>query len=194
MSANIGAVYSVPLDKLRALPGSRKSTRKKKLARLIARDFIGRDEIDEMFAEQFADPPNTLYAAVQQVLNGEPLLKDRGALYGYAVEGLCWAVGTTFFLPLAFPGYEAMDKFLTAQGSPVTLERLLFSGFPLSIPEPDDYPMAGVWEPAEVLAVARFLASLPEVDKKLVVGVAQVRKWVAEAIKQETDGLVGFWY
>lgn len=43
----IGAVYSVPLDELRALPGSRK----KKPARMIARDFIGREEIDEMFGE-----------------------------------------------------------------------------------------------------------------------------------------------
>src|SRR2546429_645431 len=103
MGANIGAIYSVPLHDLRALPGSRNNARKKKLARMIARDFIGRDDIDEMFGEDFDDLPNTLFAAVQQILNGEELREDRGALYGYAVEGLCWAVGTTFFLPLGFP-------------------------------------------------------------------------------------------
>lgn len=189
MGAFIGAVYSVPLDELRTLPGSRK----KKPARMIARDFIGREEIDEMFGEDY-DPPNTLYAAVQQILNGESLLPDRGGLYGYAVEGMCWAVGTTFILPFGFPGYEALDVYLTAHGSPVTLEQLLFSGFPIPIPQPSDYPMAGVWEPAQVIAASRFLSSLPDPPTELAIGIAEIRMWVAEAVKHKTDGLVGFWY
>lgn len=190
MSAAIGAIYSVPLDELRALPGSKK----KKPARMIAKDFIGREEIDEMFGDEFDDPPNTLYVAVQQILNGEPLLKDRGGLYGYAVEGLCWAIGTTFFLPVKFPGYQELDEFLTAHGSPVTVERLLFSGFPLTIPEPKSYPAAGMWEAEQVIAASEFLASLGEVEGILGAGLTEVRKWVAEAVKHETDALVGFWY
>jgi hypothetical protein len=194
MGTGIGAVYSVPLDELRALPGSGDRARKKKLARMIVKDFIGREDVDEMFSEQFDDPPNTMNGAVQQILNGEPLLEDRGGLYGYAVEGLCWAIGSTFFLPIGFPGHEALDEFLTAHGSPVTLERLLFSGFPLPIPEPESYPMAGVWEPPQVIAASAFLATLPRAKGDLEVGIAEVRAWVAEAVKHETDGLVGFWY
>lgn len=84
--------------------------------------------------------------------------------------------------------------YLTAHGSPVTLERLLFSGFPLTIPEPDGYPMAGLWEPAQVIAASEFLATLTDPPGELGVGIAEVRRWVAEAIKHETDALVGFWY
>src|SRR5262245_43741561 len=139
MSSRIGAVYSVPLDDLRALPGTRDSRRARKLARMIARDFMGRRDIDEMFEEY--DPPKTLYEAVQQILNGEPLLEDRGTLYGYGVEALCWSIGTTFFLPIGFPTVEYLDRFLKERASPVLLEGLVFSGFPLPIPQPGDFPM-----------------------------------------------------
>src|SRR5262249_33489297 len=119
MSSGIGAVYSVPFDDLRTLPGTRNTQRARKLCRMIARDFIGRADIDEMFQE--FDPPNTLYQAVEQILNGEPLLEDRGALYGYAVEALCWSIGTTFFLPIGFPTVEYLDRFLKDRSSPVLL-------------------------------------------------------------------------
>src|SRR5580700_2106968 len=156
MGSGIGAIYSVPIDDLRTLRNSRSSARKKKLVRMIARDFIGREDIDEMFTEEFEDPPNTLYGAVQQILNGEPLLEDRGALYGYAVEGLCWAIGTTFFLPIGFPTVEYMDEFLKRRSAPVRLKDLAFSGFPLSIPQPGDFPMAGYRMSEQVIAASEF--------------------------------------
>lgn len=193
MSSGIGAVYSVPLDDLRALPGTRDTKRARKLARMIARDFIGRADIDEMFEEY--DHPNTLYQAVQQILNGEPLLADRGALYGYGVEALCWAIGTTFFLPIGFPTVEYFDRFLKERSNPVLLEGLVFSGFPLAIPQPGDFPFAGCWRPEQVIVASEFFRGLrAEEDELLRVGVEQVRRWLAEAIKHETDALVGFYY
>lgn len=190
MSSALAAVYSVPLDELRALPGSRK----KKHARRIARDFIGRQEIDEMFAEY--DPPNTLYSAALQILNGEPLLEDRGTLYGYAVEGLCWSVGTTFYLPIGFPKIEYFDEFLARHPAPVRLTDLAFSGLPLPVPEPGDFPFAGCWEPDRVSAAAAFFAGLQteHEDQYIRTGVETVRKWLDEALKHETDALVGFYY
>jgi hypothetical protein len=193
MGYRIGAVYSVPLDDLRALASSQKTARKKKLARMVARDFIGRAEIDEMFAE--FDPPNTLYAAVQQIMNAEPLLADRGTLYGYAVEALCWAMGTTFFPPIEFPTVEYMDEFLKRQGSPVLLEELVYSGFPLVIPPPCAFPTAGSWTPEEVIVASRFFGRLRvEEDRIAEVGVEEIRKWLEEAVKHETDSLVAFYY
>lgn len=190
MSSSLAAVYSVPLDELARLPGSRK----KKPARMIARDFIGREEIDEMFEEY--DPPNTLYSAVQQILNGEPLLEDRGTLYGYAIEGLCWAIGTTFFLPIGFPTVEYMDRFLERRSAPVRLKDLVFSGFPLPIPEPDGFPMAGCWRPEQVITAAEFFTRLQmkRENKVIQVGVEHILLWLEEAIKHETDALVGFYY
>src|SRR4051812_217309 len=114
MGSDIGAVYSVPLDELRILPGSQND----ELAQLIAKDFPGRADIDEMFAGALDNEPGTLEAAVQHILDGKPLLEDRGPLYGYAVEGLCWAVGSTFFLPIGFPAYESVDEYLKAHGGP----------------------------------------------------------------------------
>jgi hypothetical protein len=194
MSSGIGAVYSVPFDDLRALPGTRNVRRARKLARMVARDFIGRAAIDEMFEE--LDPPNTLYQAVQQILNGEPLLEDRGALYGYGVEALCWAVGTTFFLPIGFPTVEYFDRFLKERSSPVLLEGLVLSGFPLPIPQPRDYPFAGWWRPEQVLIASEFFGRLRvgQEPELIHVGAREVRRWLAEAVKHETDALVGFYY
>jgi hypothetical protein len=190
MSSDIAMIYSVPLDELRTLPGSRNTA----LPKLIAKEFSGRDEIDEMFSEDYPGEPKTLVAAVRHILAAKPFRQDRGSLYGYAVEALCWSIGSSISLPMGFPGYPAIDKYLTAKGSPVTLEKLMFSGFPLTIPEPEDYPMAGVWEPTEVLAMSEFLAKLKTPRGKLKVGLEAIRDWVAEAVKHETDGLVGFWY
>lgn len=190
MSSRLAAVYSVPLDELRALPGSFK----KEPAQMIARDFIGREEIDEMFAE--CDLPNTLESAVQQILNGEPLREDCGTLYGYAVEGLCWAIGSTFFLPTGFPTIEYFDGLLQRHSAPVSLNVLTFSGFPLPIPKPSDYPFAGCWLPEQVIAASEFFDRL-RVDREtptLQLGVETVRRWLAEAMKHETDALVGFYY
>jgi hypothetical protein len=193
MGQRIAVVYSVPLDDLLALPGSRKISHKKKLVRMIARDFVGRKDIDEMFEEY--DPPNTLYSAVQQILNREPLLEDRGSLYGYAVEALCWAIGTTFFLPIGFPTVEYFDKFLERWSSPVNLASLVFSGFPLPIPNPECYPMAGCWKPEQVIAAWDFFSSLRMEQEDLIqVGIEEIRLWLAEAIKHETDALVGYYY
>jgi hypothetical protein len=194
MGYRIGAVYSVPLDDLRALPSSQKTARKKKLARMVARDFISREEIDEMFAEY--DPSNTLYAAVQQIMNSEPLLADRGTLYGYAVEALCWAIGTTFDLPIEFPTVEYMDQFLKRHGSPMLLEQLVFSGFPLVIPPPGDFPTADSWNPEQVLAASRFFGRLRVEEEERIAkrGVEEIRKWLEEAVTHETDALVGFYY
>ncbi len=196
MSANIGAIYAVPLAELRVLPGTKRAAQKKKLVRMILKDFIGREEIDEMAAEFDLDgPPTTLAAAAQHILDGGPLLDDdRGFLYGYAVEALCWAIGNTHFLPMDFPSYEAMDAYLTEHGSPVTLEKLLFSGFPLTIPDPDCYPSAGVWEHEDVRAASTFLASLPDPEGPLGVGIGEIRAWVADALSRPGEGLVGFWY
>jgi hypothetical protein len=191
---SISAVYTVPLDDLRGLPVSQKNSRKKKLARMVARDFIGREEIDEMFREY--DPPNTLYAAVQQILAGEHLMENRGTLYGYAVEALCWAVGTTFFMPFGFPTVEYMDKFLKKRSSPVTLKELVFSGFPLPIPQPGDFPFAGYWSTEQVIAASEFFSSLrvEKEDQTIQVGVAEIQEWLEEAINHETDAVVGFCY
>jgi len=189
MGSALAAVYSVPLDKLRSLPGSRR----KKLARMIARDFIGRDDIDEMFAEH--DPPNTLYAAAQQILNGEPLRDDLGSLYGYAVEGLCWSIGTTFYLPIEFPTIEHFDQFLTRVGAPVRLHDLAFAGMPLAVP-PGDFPFAGSWSPERVITAAAFFdgVSTDGEDRYIQAGARESRRWLAEAMKHETDALVGFYY
>jgi hypothetical protein len=190
MGSSLAAVYSVPLDDLRALPGSRK----KKPARMIARDFIGRKDIDEMFEEY--DPPNTLYSAAVQILNGEPLLEDRGTLYGYAVEGLCWAIGTTFFMPIGFPSVGYIDEFLKRRSSPVTLHGLVSSGFVLPIPEPGDFPGAGCWMPEQVIVAWEFFGglSVEREAEEIQVGVREILRWLAEAVKHETDALIGFYY
>jgi hypothetical protein len=188
MGADIGAVYSVPLARLREAPGSgRRAT-----AMLIQEGFYNREQVDDMFSD-YSSPPRTLDEAVRQIMNGEELQPDRGSLYGYAVEALCWAKGKTYFLPIGFPSYKSIDEYLSIHQSPQTLDGLLFSGFPIPIPTPADFPSAGVWEVEEVATMSQFLATLPEASEELASALGEVRRWVDEAAK-EGHGLVGFWY
>jgi hypothetical protein len=193
MGSGIGAIYSVPLEPLRRIAGSRKRSRK--ISQRVVRDFIGCQEIDEMFAEY--DPPNTLGEAVAQIINGEPLEDDRGTLYGYAVEALCWYLGTTFILPIGFPPYEYLEAYLKPLGCPATLEELLFSGFLIPIPTPGDFPFAGHWLPEKVREMWAFLerTEVEEQEEGIAIGLQELKRWLKEAVDREpTDCLVGFYY
>lgn len=190
MGAAIGAVYSVPLKELRAVVGSRD----KKVARTVQRDFYQRDAVDMIFEDD--DPPNTVAAAMRQIVNGETLDRDKGSLYGYALEALCWYVGSTFILPMAFPSEKTLDKYLVPRGCPVKVADLVFSGYPLRIPDPGDYPFAGRWAPKQIKAALAFFnaLSVKRASKPIQVGVAEIRRWLEEAAGRPGDSLVGFYY
>jgi hypothetical protein len=72
----------------------------------------------------------------------------------------------------------------------------VFSGFPLPIPPPGDFPMAGCWKPEQVIVASEFFRGLPVAQEAelIQVGVQEIRRWLAEAMKHEADALVGFYY
>src|SRR5215469_13673112 len=103
-------VYAVPWYELRDIPGSRR----RKLVTEIERQYGPRQSLDEMFGDIYGDgePPRTLGEAVRQIVNGADLHPGKGTLYAYAVEAICWSLGTMFEGRFSMRERQAMDRFL----------------------------------------------------------------------------------
>jgi hypothetical protein len=183
-------VYCVPWDELRATPGSRR----RKLVADIERNYGPRPSLDEMFRNM--ESPWTLGAAVRQIVNGADLDPGWGTVYAYAVEAICWSLGTMFEERFTMHERQAMDRFLKPLGCPVTLWNLSSRGSAVPIPEPGNPPSVGYWTPEEVLESGPFFEdlSLEGADQRIIRGVKEINCWLEEAFEHDGDGLVGFEY
>jgi len=183
-------VYSVPWDELRAIPGSR---RRKPVAD-IERHYGPRQSLDEMFGK--AGSPLTLGEAVRQIIDGADLDPGWGTVYAYAVEAMCWSLGTMFEGQLLRREREAMDRFLEPRRCPVRLWDLGSRGSPVPIPEPGNPPSVGYWTPQEVSEAGPFFeeVSLEGAGQRITRGVEEINRWLEEAFEHDSDGLVGFEY
>ncbi len=183
-------VYSVPWDELQSIPGSRR----RKLVAEIERNYGPRQSLEETFRQ--AGAPLTLGDAVQQIVNRADLDSGWGTVYAYAVEAICWSLGTMFEGRFSMREREAMDGFLKSLHCPVTLWDLGVRGSPLPIPEPGNPPSVGYWTPEEVLDAGPFFEelSLAGVDPRIAEGVKEINRWLEEAFENDVDGLVGFEY
>jgi hypothetical protein len=181
-------VYSVPWDELRGIPGSRQ----RKLVAEIEREYGPRHSLDEMFLK--AESPWTLGEAVRQIVNGATLDPGWGTAYAYAVEAICWSLGTMFEGQLSMRERQAIDRFLKPLSCPVRLCDLGSRGSPLPIPDPGNPPAVGYWTPEEVLQAGPFFEdlSLEGAGQPIIRGMKKINRWLDEAFDHDGDGLVGF--
>src|SRR5436309_558567 len=106
-------VYLIPLARMRSLLGS---GRRDVLAQVIEEngDFLA--DLDQEFEDQFEDEePLTMEGAVTHLLDGGPYRDGAEALYLFAFEALCAAVGETldngaFQVPIRWEYVEAVDQ------------------------------------------------------------------------------------
>lgn len=190
MGSAVAFVYAVPRNELLAVPGSRRQ----EIVATIAEDYWRLHDVAECFEGD--DLPIDLAGAVAQIVNGERLYPDLGSLYLYAVEAICWYLGSTLVLPIEFCSDESIDALLIARGCKLRVGDLVSCGSPLPIPEPGYPPSIGWWTPEAIAAGASQIdsISLVGVDHETAAGVVEVRQWLAEA-KEMPDGcLVGTYY
>ena len=190
MSSSIN-VYAVPLERLRQVIGSRNQG----LIDAIAEsheDFLSSiDDIDDEAETTCAD-------ALTDLINGETSDDTPGYLYGYALEAICSHLGEELpnisAISRASDWIEEVDRILERKGIPVRLNRLVYAGSPVPIPEPDDYPFIGQWTPAEIAAATTAFqtADLTDVDRGTADTLQQVRRWLAAAAKTPDTSIVGF--
>jgi hypothetical protein len=190
-------VYSVPYQALLAIPGSRD----KQVLDQIQVECPFTKSIDELIDcrnEDTESPIRIRYLdAVRQILDGRPLEGAPGFVYGYALEGICWSLGSTLSND-AVPGlhFDELDTFLTESAVPLTILQLTCGGSPFPIPEPDDFPGIGFWTPELIKVGAGALKQLnrKEVPDYILECIETIDSWLAEAFEHEGDCLVGFVY
>lgn len=182
-------VYAVPLEKLRAVPGSgaERFVQREGLLDAVSHRYHHREGVDSMFEGE--EPPNTLLEALAQIIDGSALDAGKGSLYGYAVQALCWYFGTEICTPIGFPTLEELDQFLQPLGCPVSLQDLRCTGSPIPIPFPfEGFPGIGCWPPEQVVAAERFFEdlSVDRADERIASGVSEVRGWLHAALHRES--------
>jgi hypothetical protein len=191
------AVYSVPHKALLAVRGSKD----KALLDRIWTDCPHTGPVDELIDGRNARREEQIEVkfrdAVRQLLYGGPLEGAPGFVYCYALEGICWALGRWLDND-EVPGFhfEELDDFLTEQGVPLTIQQLAFGGPPIPLPEPDDFPGIGCWTPELIQAGAVALKQLNRdgVPDYLLASIETIDSWLAHAIDQAGNCLVGFVY
>jgi hypothetical protein len=197
-------VYSVPVDRLRAAPGS-KDKKLLAAARTLKGFFETIDEIAEDLDGDEEETPPKCATAYRQIVNGEPCDEDFGYLYGYAYEGLCTALGAETDrswtqVAGSYDWFQEIDKALAVLRIKLKVTDLLYRGPLIDIPRPDDFPALGWWTADEVTAAAAAfkgldLNKLDQKTKKAVKRVADavedIRSWIVLAAGRPGDWLVG---
>jgi hypothetical protein len=197
-------VYSVPVDRLRAAPGS-KDKKLLAAARKLKGFFETIDEIAEDLEEEEEEKPPKCAAAYRQIVNGEPYAEDFGYVYGYAYEGLCTALGAAIDpswtqVAGSYDWFQEIDKALAALRIKLKVTDLLYRGPMIDIPRPDDWPALGWWTADEVAAAATVFDALdfgtPDRKTKKVVqrvadAIGDIRSWIAVAAGRPGEWLIG---
>jgi hypothetical protein len=189
-------VYSVPVERLRAVPGSKN----RKLLTAVRKQKGFFQMIDDI-AEDFGDDeevgrPPTCAEAAKQIINGEEMNEAFGYVYGYAYEAICATLGEEVspgWSSIAGAGdwFERIDKLLKSLSVPVKVTNLLYLGPLFELPPPDDYPGLGWWTDDEITAAAVALEKVP-LDRKDPTGaLADIRAWIEFARERKGDWLIG---
>lgn len=193
--------YLVPAAELLAACGSGD----RRLADEIAEQQPGRlAELDERFRDRDEDDDRDLerretLGAIVEILEGNPRVSHLGHVYGYAFECICDQLGR--MLPNSYVGgrsswIERVDGNLARLGLGVRLERLIYRGPPIRLPEPDDYPFIGYWTGAEVTEAAGAIEGLDlsTPDSEEAGALREIRGWLDAARAEPGSMIVGVCY
>lgn len=196
-------VYSVPVSRLRAAPGS------KDPELLAALDSLGGffktiDKLAENLDEDDERPP-TCATAYRRIIQGGPYADRFGYVYGYAYEGLCLALGVQAercWIPIAGSAdwFREIDAALGALAIGLKVTDLLYRGSLIDIPTPDDFPGLGWWTAEEAAAAVtafqavdlkRLTGEAGNPDQGVADAIEDIRSWVAAAAARPGDWLIG---
>jgi hypothetical protein len=176
------------LKELQKIPGSggERPLLKPGIVKAVTERYPHREEIDAVFEED--TPPNTLVDAIVQIVDGADLAEERGVLCAYALEAICWHIGTTFHRPIGFPSLEDLDHFFQPRGCPVSLRGQACCQCPVPIPQPG-IPGIGCWQPAQVVEAERFFKNLAldGADPQVARGIAEIQNWLKAAVEHEAN-------
>jgi hypothetical protein len=196
-------VYSVPADRLRAIPGFNDKQLLDYVSELEG-FFETIDEIRADFDEEEEQPPEC-EQAYRQIVKGQPYTEAFGYVYGYAYEAICMAIGTETEpswtqIARSYDWFKDIDRALAELKIKLKVTDLLYRGPLIDIPRPDDFPALGWWTADEVAEAARVFQSfdLSKVGKKtakkvkpVADAIEDIRSWITVAAGRAGEWLIG---
>lgn len=147
-------IWAVDTNKLQQVAGSKDE----KLRRMIGGRFKRNlAQLDDMF-----DNP-TAYEALQQIIDGSIPEGARGSVYAYAFKLLVEHFGkfqdNNCVYPWNSPDAGPINAALADMGVPFKFSQFEWTGLPVKIPSPDDFPGTGWVTPEVVRNVDAALAN-----------------------------------
>lgn len=188
-------VWSVDTLKIRQVVGSKDDKLRRMIGGRFKRDLASLDDLfDHAIA---AGAPNT-YEALRRIVDGDELGRDHGAIYRYAYKLIVEHFGSALDNNAVYPWrgeFDGIDGALADLGVPFKLSRFFATDLPVDLPRPDDFPLSGWVDGAEVNAAhAAFQrASLAGVAPEWRGVVDCVRLWFHQAAAKRR-GLVSFYH
>lgn len=200
--------YSVPLERLRRIPGSRD---RQLVDQIVAVSDEAISRTDEAMNEAFDDEviPRFMSCghAIRQIVDGEPLDEELGVIYAHAYELICEALATDCrgqWGPISSSTayFECLDRALEHVDVPLRCSDLMCTRSIISMPRPDDFPSLGWWSPETIAASYRPLQKLRSplrrlmrmgrrLDVELAEALPDIEAWIGDAYHHPGYCIVG---
>ncbi len=183
-------IWAVDTDKLQQVAGSKDEKLRRMIGGRFKRDIA---RLDDMF-----DNPNT-YEALRQIIDGAIPEGARGGVYSYAFKLLVEHFGkfqdNGCVYPWSSPDFTDLDKALADMGVLFKFDTFQWSGLPVKVPSPDDFPCTGWVSPAEVKKVDAALANATYSgsDSHVADVINAMRGWFRNAASKGW-GLVSYYH
>jgi len=147
-------IWAVDTNKLQQVAGSKDEKLRRMIGGRFKRDIA---ELDDMFKNP------TAYEALRQIVDGTIPAGTQGAVYAYAFKLLVEHFGkfqdNGCVYPWSSPDFKNLDAALAEMGVPFKFGKLQWSGLPVKLPQPDDFPCTGWVSPEDVKKVDAALAT-----------------------------------
>ena len=185
-------VWAVNIDALKRASGSKDDALRHTIAVRFASQLAHLNDI-------FEDAETSVDEALRHIIDGTIPEGVRGGQYAYAFELLVEHLGAFLnnraVCPWSSPDFEPVDRALEAMGVPFKMSALYDFRLPVSLPHPDDFPLAAWVDAATVKAVDDAFGAAPSVnmDAQTADIVTCIRGWFRDAARRGT-GLVSYYH
>lgn len=140
------------------------------------------------------------YQAMRELFFNEPFTSTEGYLYGYALKGLCEALGDPMpnrhWMPFSMSGHHLVTDALAGVGVQFDAYRLTTSLSPVDLPPIEEFPSIGHvlradMEPVDAQFAAADLSAIA--DQSIRGAAEELRGWIRYCLQDNAD-LVCFYH
>lgn len=187
-------VWAVDTNKLKQAAGSKDEKLRRMIGGRFKRDLA---RLDELFEDAIASGRPNTYEALRQIIDGTVPQDARGSIYPYAFKLLVEHFGRFLdngaVYPWSSPDFAPVNSALKQMGVPFELDDLHGSRLPVTLPPPDDFPLTGWVDEAEVKKVAAAFEAAKTPTGETAAIIDCVRGWFRDAAAQGR-GLVSYYH